>query len=85
MSVLTTIKQWEKTLESGPRTNKLKIYCITFSLALIAGGFVAYSIRINQLQQIEKISQEIQQAEKTRMQKRVDTIREIKYLRGSSS
>lgn len=84
MSVLKKLNKWEKTLEHGSQAKKFKILAITFVIALLTGASVANTVRLQHLAEIEKYSQQIRQAEKNRMQLRLEMIRKIKYSQSAS-
>lgn len=72
---LTNLSQWEKTIETKPKTDQYIIFGVSFVLSVSIGILVAYSVRQMSGREIDQQKQEISSLERERMNERVEEFR----------
>ncbi len=79
MNVWQKLKNWEITIERGPRQELVKTLVLIFTVFLVTGVFFSVQVTRYQVRAIDEIAQDIKETEVTRMNERLKTLEKLRY------
>lgn len=85
MSFWKKLKRWERKFERTSTGSQVKTMVFLFGISFLLGSAVSLTFIQTQTKKTEELYQDIKQAEKERMDKRIDQLESLRYEALSSN